>query len=569
MGTSPALASLPSVAAAHDQHPGAGRSAVLDGPAVRRWADVGLAALVAAQEEIDRLNVYPVADADTGTNLVRTMRAGVEALAAARPEPGADSLAAVCETLASALLRGACGNSGTLLSQLLRGLADAARGVDRLDGPALAAALTSSAALARAALARPVEGTILSVADAAATAATAAAAAGADLAAVVTAARTEGQTALASTPDQLPALHGRVDAGGRGLVVLLEALEAAVTGSALVDRPPAATVDRAPLVAVVPSVGTDGGTTPAHEVMYLLDTGPGGQGRDAERMAALRAALDRLGDSVVVVGGNGLWHVHAHVDDIGAAIEVGLDAGRPHRVRVVRLEAAGDRDAVTTQPTAGQRLGERLSVLAVLDAPGLEPVFTSAGARLTRPDQVGMALARTAEDAGSPLVAVLPSDPDTLTAALGAASHDRRLRVVRSRSLVQAMAALAVHEADRDPDRDLLEMSTAAAACRHGLVEVAEGEGMTSAGRCRPGDVLGHVEGDVAVIGADLVEVALQVVERLLGGGGELVTLVSGAPAQPGLADRVAQAVRRQRPDVDVMTYDGGQPSSYLLVGVE
>jgi dihydroxyacetone kinase-like predicted kinase len=112
-------------------------------------------------------------------------------------------------------------------------------------------------------------------------------------------------------------------------------------------------------------------------------------------------------------------------------------------------------------------------------------------------------------------------------------------------------------------------MSTAAAGCRHGLVEVAEGEGVTSAGRCRAGDVLGHVDGDVAIIGADLAEVGAQVVELLLGGGGELVTLVTGAPAPPDLAILVATSVRGRRPDVDVSTYDGGQPSAYLLVGVE
>ena len=112
-------------------------------------------------------------------------------------------------------------------------------------------------------------------------------------------------------------------------------------------------------------------------------------------------------------------------------------------------------------------------------------------------------------------------------------------------------------------------MSTAAAGCRHGLVEVAEGEGMTSAGRCRAGDVLGHVDGDVAIIGSDLTLVAGQVVDLLLGGGGELITLVSGAPAPPTLATDVSAAVRSRRPDVDITTYDGGQPYAHLLVGVE
>lgn len=537
---------------------------MLDGPAVRRWAGVGLAALVAAQTEIDDLNVYPVPDSDTGTNLVRTMRAGVDALAAGPVGPGSDSLTWVCETLATAVLRGACGNSGTILSQLLRGLADAARSVDVLDGPALAAALTSSAALARAALARPVEGTILSVADAAAGAASAAATSGAGLAEVVTAARTAAERALRATPDQLAALQGRVDAGGRGLVVLLAALEVCVLGEPGPTPPPETGEPTwtTPVDPTGPRVPLGAPVAPAHEVMYLLDTEPD---RDENaRVAGLRTALDALGDSVVVVGGNGLWQVHAHVDDVGAAVEAGFAVGRPHRVRIVSL--------ASTDGRANGRGGGAVTgvgVLALVDGPGLSDLLTRAGARVLPTEQARAGLAAAAEDSGAALVAVLPGDADTLAVALAAANEDRRLRVVRSRSAVQVIAAAAVHEPGRDAERDLLEMSTAAAGCRFGLVEVAEGEGMTSAGRCAPGDVLGHVDGDVAVIGPDLTEVAVAVVQRLLGGGGELVTLVAGAPAEPGLADRVAQVVRSQRPDVDVTTYDGGQPSSYLLVGVE
>jgi hypothetical protein len=134
---------------------------------------------------------------------------------------------------------------------------------------------------------------------------------------------------------------------------------------------------------------------------------------------------------------------------------------------------------------------------------------------------------------------------------------------------VQVIAALAVHDPAREASADLLQMATAAAGCRDGLVEIAEGEGVTSAGVCHAGDVLGHVHGDVAVIGRDVEEVALGVVELLLGGGGELVTLVSGEPADLGLAARVSAAVRARRPDVDVTTYAGGQRASYLVVGVE
>jgi hypothetical protein len=311
--------------------------------------------------------------------------------------------------------------------------------------------------------------------------------------------------------------------------------------------------------------------------MYLLDTDvdaeadvdrdPGTDGGgEAARVAELRWALDRLGDSVVVVGGNGLWQVHAHVDDVGAAVEAGFAAGRPHRVRITALDVARPGSPARSQ---SDRDPAGLGVVAVVDGPGLASVLTAAGGLVLDPEHLAAGLAAAPDDLGTRLVAVLPGSPETLLEATRRAAADPRLRVVRTRAAVQVIAALAVHDPVRDPDLDLLEMSTAAAGCRHGLVEVAEGEGVTSAGRCRAGDVLGHVHGDVAIIGADLAEVGVQVVELLLGGGGELVTLVTGAPAPPDLAARVSAAVRACRPDVDVTVYDGGQPSSYLLVGVE
>ncbi len=414
------------------------------------------------------------------------------------------------------MLRGAWGNSGTILSQLLRGLADAARGQDSLDGPGLAEALTAAAGLARAALARPVEGTILSVADAAAAAATRSAATGAGLEDVVRAAGEAARRASSATPDQLAALRGRVDAGGRGLVVLLEALAGAVSaasaGSPVRTGDPAGRADpqlepqpepQPPAADAVTAEPPPGGQGAPQEVMYLLDTsvGPG----EAERVAELRDRLDRLGDSVVVVGGNGLWQVHAHVVDVGAALEAGLEAGRPHRVRVTQLAPAPELPA----PAVGGATG--LAVVAVVDGDGLSALLAAAGAVVVRPGadaDLATALSHLAaphpaaqlavpNPAAGRLVAVLPGSPEAL-ADLGAAAGSFDVRVLRTRSPVQVIAALAVHDPTRDAERDLLEMSTAAAGCRHGLVEIAEGEGLTSAGWCHAGDVLGHVDGDVA-----------------------------------------------------------------------
>ncbi len=533
---------------------------------MRRWAAAALAGLTAARAELDALNVYPVADSDTGTNLVRTLQAGVDALAA---EPAPD-LETVGRTLADAVLRGACGNSGTIVSQLLRSVADAARGSAVLDAPAVAAALARGAVLARAALARPADGTILSVADAAAGAAQAVAreaqeaaraADGALLSRVVAAAHQEARRALAETPHQLAALGGRVDAGGRGLVVLLAALEAVVCGPAHA----AATAPDDPPRAACDPVRPSPETGPTHEVMYLLDCPP--DAGEGERVAELREALDRLGDSVLVVGGHGLWRVHAHVRDVGAAVHAGLAVGRPQDVRITALDgrpAGPEAGGPPREPDPG-----RLGVLALVEGAGLTDLLARAGAGVVSPDAAEAEVAAAVAARPEPVVAVLAGSPQSLVTAAQLAEGDPRVRTLRTRSAVQVVAAVAVHDPAREAGLDLLQMATAAAGCRDGLVEVAEGDGLTSAGLCRAGDVLGHVDGDVAVIGREVEEVALRVVDLLLGGGGELVTLVSGAPADPGLDARVAAGVRRRRPDVAVTTYAGGQRASYLLVGVE
>ena len=536
----------------------------LDGAAARRWAAAAVSALAAAREEIDALNVYPVPDGDTGTNLHLTFEQGLAALDEVAEDAGVGEVA---DALARGCLMGARGNSGIIAAQLLRGWAD------ELAGQVAAGAEHARAAFARAdaqaweAVAEPVEGTILSVSRAAARAAAATAAgAAASLAGVVGAAVDAARTALARTPEQLDVLAaaGVVDAGGAGLVVLLEALRDVVTGrevrspaAAAGERPP---VDAGAVAAAAQECGPSGH---GYEVMYLLDA------RD-DGVPALRAALRRLGGSVVVVGGGGLWNVHVHTDAPGAAVEAGIAAGRPRRVRITHLD-----DAV--RRAAGTRREASCGVVAFAAGPGLAAVFEEAGAVAVRPASGHRVSTAEVLDAVRSVettsVVVLPNDPDTLAVAQAAADVARAeglaVTVLPTRAQVQGLAAVAVHDPDADPHRDALAMSSAAGAARHGAVTVAVRDAITSAGRCRTGDVLGVVDGDFAVIGDDLKDVAVDVVGRLLGGGGELLTLVVGADAPDGLADEVRAAVHRTRPDVEVQVVDGGQERYPLLVGVE
>ncbi|WP_157250900.1 DAK2 domain-containing protein [Nonomuraea typhae] len=512
---------------------------VLEPPAVRRWARLAADSLGRARAEIDALNVFPVADGDTGTNLHLTMLAAAEAVESLPDDVDA---AVVWQTLSYGALVGARGNSGVIVSQALRGLAEVLKG-----GSDLRAGLIRAAELARQAVARPVEGTVLSVLTAVA---------GAvhdldgDLEEVARSAAGQARSALRRTPEQLDVLarSGVVDAGGAGLAIILDALEAVVTGSysRRFEVP-------APTARVTPMAEVGAG----YEVMYLLDA------EDAA-VAGLRAELDAMGDSLVVVGGDGLWNVHVHVDEAGPAIEAALKAGRPHRIRVTYLAER------THRADTGR------GVVAVAAGDGIAALFEECGAVVVRrapgtSPALPEMLAAIREAGGE--VAVLPNDEGVRDVAAAAAEIAREdgvaVSVLPTKATVQGLAALAVHDPLRRFDDDVVAMTDAAGHTRYGHVTVADREAVTSAGLCRPGDVLGLIDGDVVHIGDALEEVATLVVDRMLAGGGELVTLVKGKDVPVRLTPHVERHLSAGRPDVDLVVYDGGQGGYPLLIGVE
>jgi DAK2 domain fusion protein YloV len=529
-----------------------------DAVAVRQWCALGLAALRRHQREIDDLNVYPVPDGDTGTNLVLTVSAAVEAI----PAHADGAAAEVLRALARGALLGARGNSGVILSQLLRGLADALAALPAADGRAFAGALTAAADAAYRAVATPVEGTVLTVARAAADAASAADSD--DLGVVVGAAATAAREALARTPEQLPALAraGVVDAGGRGLCVLLDALAEVVTGTAVPEGRPYQPPHRMVPARERRRAREAGSGDFAYEVQYLLEAG------DAA-VEGLRTSLATLGDSLVVVGtGDGTWNVHVHVNDVGGAIEAGVVAGRPYRIAVTRFddqmaEAGADPDA-----RAVVVLGGGAGMSALFESEGAEVVTAMAGGT---PSTAEILAAIRATGAGN--VVVLPNDPNAAAVAAAAAKEARDLgvhtAVVRTRSPVQALAALAVRDGTRRFDDDVIEMAEAAGACRYAEVTIASRAALTMVGPCEPGDVIALIEGEVSLIGPELAGVCNDLLDRMLAGGGELVTLVTGAEAPAGLAAGVTDHLTRHHPFVEVHTHGGGQPHYPLLVGVE
>ncbi|MFJ7179923.1 DAK2 domain-containing protein [Streptomyces massasporeus] len=591
-----------------------------DALAVRTWCGLALETLGRAREEIDAINVYPVADGDTGTNLYLTVESAVAAVEAvfaghaagsAEAAVGAGSagaggaggageptLADAARAMAHGALIGARGNSGTILAQLLRGMAQVLADDDtaRADGRCLRLALRHAADSARRAVAHPVEGTVLTVASAAADAADAAGAAGGaegDCGTVARAAYDGARTALAATPGQLPVLEraGVVDAGGRGLVAVLGALvetftgervravvASACTGPAGVPRArvdPAegqvladghAPADGAP-GECSGSAAVPGQEGPAFEVIYLLEA------EDAA-VERLRGRLDALGDSLVVVGGDGLWNVHVHVDDAGAAVEAGIEAGRPHRIRITHFGAG---DVHTTGAGRPPRERAQRAVVAVVPGEGLAGLYAEAGATavLARPGEPPASgeLVQAVRRAHAREVVLLPNDADLRHTAAAAAEQVRtegiRVALIPTRSAVQGIAALAVHEPDRRFDEDVVSMTSAAGATRYAEVTVAEHQSWTMAGICQAGDVLGLIDGDVAVIGSDLAATAETVLDRMLSAGGEMVTLVLGDDVPDTVAGHLEDRVREGYLAVDTVVYRGGRQGALLLIGVE
>jgi DAK2 domain fusion protein YloV len=551
---------------------------VIDAALLSRWTAESAAGLERRCAEIDDINVFPVADGDTGTNMLLTMRAAGDELRRRYREdggplaPGSPGCAEAAAALARGALVGARGNSGVILSQVLRGFAEAiGESKGSADVAVLRAALGRAHRLARAAVARPREGTVLSVLAAAAQAAVdTTATTVVDVAASAASAAAE---ALRATTSQLPELAraGVVDAGGYGLLVVLDALATALgrpAGEAPSPPPPPRT--RTARGAEALTTNRESGSDRfSYEVMFLLD------GTDDARVAALRMELGAVGDSVAVVGdgtpgGTGLWNVHVHCNDVGAAVEAGIEAGRPHRVTVMRFAdqvgaAAGD-----------ARFTRDRAVLMVVAAAEVAELARESGADVVEtvdvvPDADDLAAALAGTRARH--VVLLPGDPDLTGDAERAASAARRsgqeVVVIPTSSVLQGLSALAVHDAARRPGDDVVAMAEAAAGTRTAGLLVAEAEALTWVGRCSPGDVLGISDGEVVLIAPDLSVGALWLAHRMLTAGGELVTALLGAETDAELGEHLAEDLRRTHPEVDVVVYRGGQTDYPLVLGVE
>jgi DAK2 domain fusion protein YloV len=535
-------------------------------------------ALAAHREPINRLNVYPVPDGDTGTNMSLTLGSVCDELREAE-----DDLAAVCKAVSHGSLMGARGNSGVILSQVLRGFVGVVAESGRLDAAGLARALRAAADAAYQAVMRPVEGTILTVVRESAEAAEQAVAAdpGLDLLSVLAAARERGDKALARTPELLPVLAeaGVVDAGGTGYLLLLDVLLHVVDGRPVPEPRVGEGAVRADarLVHVAVDEHGDGSSGLRYEVMYFLEA-------PDEAIPAFKDVWSGIGDSIVVVGGDGLWNCHIHTDDIGAAVEAAVDAGRPRKIRVTDLaeqveeerwvrEATGAGAVVDLPPHASEPVCT--AVVAVAAGDGIKRIFYSlgvqgivAGGQSMNPSTAELLAAVQAVPAGE--VVILPNNKNIIPVAEQVDAHtDRTVRVVPTRGIAEGFAALMGYDPEARADENAKEMTALASNVVAGEVTQAVRDSTSDVGPIAEGDFLGIASDGIRAVEHTQAAAACRLLGVLVTDEHEIVTVIEGDGANPADTRAITEWLHEHRPDVSAEVHHGGQPLYPYLFGIE
>jgi uncharacterized protein len=522
-------------------------------------------ALRSHQEELNRLNVYPVPDGDTGTNMALTLESVANELVTA------EAMGEVCTAMSRGSLMGARGNSGVIISQILRGVAEVCSPLTALGPVDLATAMRRAADAAYEAVLRPVEGTILTVVRE--TAEAIEALHGADLDALLTGAAEAADAAVARTPDLLPVLReaGVVDAGGKGFTLLIAAFLEVVVGRPIPE----------------PSLGLTPASVAAHlrgddvaglryEVMYLLDA-------PDTSIGAFKETWGALGDSIVVVGGDGIWNCHVHTNEIGAAVEAGIEAGRPHQIRVTDLfeqvvreqEWVESGGAHGVPPDASSTPPCETAVVAVAVGNGVGRLLTSlgvqvviAGGQSMNPSTAQILEAVEATTARN--VIVLPNNKNIIPVAQQVdALTDRHVEVVATTSLVEALASLVAYDPDAELGANVAALTEAAARVRTGEVTRAVRDATTDFGAVREGEWIAIDDRGICASTTTAVEAVTALLTRLVDDTSEIVTVIVGAEARPGDTAHIREHLALAHPEVEAEFHDGGQPLYPYLVGVE
>lgn len=534
-------------------------SPVLDLERAQKLGRAALQTLEANRARIDDLNVYPVPDGDTGTNLTLTARAIMEVLDAST----AADRATLAKELTRAALMGARGNSGVIFSQILRGAAEALGEAGLLDSATIRRAFRAASDAAYRAVRRPVEGTMLSVIRELAEEAEDPRNANLKPVALLKQLIVRGEDALARTPDQLAVLReaGVVDAGGAGLLEIVKGVSAALSGEPLPDAP----------AETAHEVGFDAVHQELSEYRYCTVFVVEGDHLDAE---SLEAGLEQLGDSLLVVGDPSALKVHVHTDEPGKALELGTAVGTIEGVEIANMHKQTEQrterilDAV---PDLGHTL--ETGVVAVVPGAGNRRLFESYGA--TRVIEGGQTMNPSTADILTAIeatpateVLVLPNNSNVILSAEQAAKlTDKPVRVIPSKSVPAGLAAIVRYLPSLDAAENEATMLEALEQVTTGEVTMASRDVELDGVDVRKGAWLGLADGCAVASSADFDDVAYAVADRLLSDGREVLTLLTGAD-EPDL-EAFLERIQEGHPGVELDIQPGGQPHYPLLLSAE
>lgn len=539
----------------------------IDGALLKKLFEYGAKNLEIYKKNVDELNVFPVPDGDTGTNMSLTFSHSVGEL----EKLDQKDLYAVAKTASSGALIGARGNSGVILSQLLRGFASGCKGKKNLDVPGMASVVRSAADAAYKAVMKPTEGTILTVAREMAEFAVAHQDDYDDLTVFTKAILDQGKDALSRTPDMLPVLKeaGVVDAGGQGLIFVLEGAYKGLIGQELSEKVHLNVSDRERFVddsAMRPEDITFGYCTE-----FIIKDAPEG---DAD---ALRAYLGTIGDCVLVIKDDDIIKVHVHTDHPGKAFEKGLSYGALIRMKVDNMRemlGVDDADAQSGTPAADEK-PVPYGFIAVSPGEGLTAMFHDLG--ITRVISGGQTMNPSTEDFLSEInkvnaehIFIFPNNGNIIMAANQAQEiSDKQVHVVPTKTIPQCVTAMLAFNAEAPWESNDNAMKAVIGGVKTGEVTYAVRDTKIDGLTIKKNDIIGIYDGEILTKGQDVNTVTQTLLEKMTDDESELISIYYGQDVDEDNADALAQKLEAVFDECDIEVNDGGQPLYYYIVSVE
>ena len=533
-----------------------------DGQGLKRLLNAGLQWLEQHTAAINSLNVFPVPDGDTGTNMYLTLQAACQEIAD-RPDRQA---ATIAHYAARGALMGARGNSGVILSQILRGMAQGLADKEDFSAAEFAAALDLGAAVAYQAVIKPVEGTILTVIRELGSASVEAAPQLADLRELFQYIVHVARESVARTPTLLPILReaGVVDAGGQGLFVIIEGMARYLQGQAMEsDRALTQAVDLQTAALAEESYGYD--------VQFVLE------GSDLD-ISQIRADMTAMGDCLLVVGDKTAVKVHVHTPSPGDPLNYGVKLGALSRVIVENMQEQYQEfimGQASPMLPATQETKLDIATIVVSPGPGLSKLFDSLGSNVIVPGGQTMnpsieQLLQAIEDAPAHDVIVLPNNPNIILAAQQAqALSAKRVRVVQTKSVPQGVSALLAYNYSADLDTNVRAMERGAQGVRTGEITIAVRDVRLNSLEVKSGQVIGLIEDQLKVAGYDVDSVAMDLLAKMDAAEAEILTLYYGVDVSEESAQALAKLIEERYPDAEVEVIQGGQPYYHYIISAE